>query len=143
MGMLDGRTALVTGAGRGIGRGIAMAMAAEGAKVVVNDLGAKLDGEGVDASPADVVVREIKELGGTAAANYGSVADWDQAHAMVEQAMKLWGRVDQHSHAPHPHEDARAGPLVPRVVGGADRAATSDHGHAVRRPAAQDHDFYG
>jgi len=69
MGMLDGRTALVTGAGRGIGRGIAMAMAAEGAKVVVNDLGAKLDGEGVDASPADVVVKEIQKLGGTASAN--------------------------------------------------------------------------
>src|SRR5207248_4184400 len=94
MGMLDGRTALVTGAGRGIGRGIAMALAAEGAKVVVNDLGAKLDGEGKEAGPADVVVREIKELGGTAAANYGSVADWDQAHAMVDQVVKLWGKID-------------------------------------------------
>ena len=94
MGMLDGRTALVTGAGRGIGRGIAMALAAEGAKVVVNDLGAKLDGEGKEAGPADVVVREIKELGGTAAANYGSVADWDQAHAMVDQVAKLWGKID-------------------------------------------------
>jgi NAD(P)-dependent dehydrogenase (short-subunit alcohol dehydrogenase family) len=82
MGMLEGRTALVTGAGRGIGRGIAMALAAEGAKVVVNDLGAKLDGEGKDASPADVVVTEIEKLGGTAAANYGSVADWDQAHGI-------------------------------------------------------------
>src|SRR5881396_2905460 len=94
MGMLDGRTALVTGAGRGIGRGIAMALAAEGAKVVVNDLGAKLDGEGKEAGPADVVVREIKELGGTAAANYGSVADWDQAHAMVDQVVTLWGKID-------------------------------------------------
>jgi NAD(P)-dependent dehydrogenase (short-subunit alcohol dehydrogenase family) len=94
MGILDGRTALVTGAGRGIGRGIAMAMAAEGAKVVVNDLGAKLDGEGKESGPADVVVREIKELGGTAAANYGSVADWDQAHAMVDQVVQLWGKID-------------------------------------------------
>src|SRR5215217_5796132 len=94
MGMLDGRTALVTGAGRGIGRGIALALAAEGAKVVVNDLGAKLDGEGKDASPADVVVKEIQKVGGTAAANYGSVADWDQAHAMVDQVVKLWGRID-------------------------------------------------
>ena len=94
MGMLEGRTALVTGAGRGIGRGIAMALAAEGAKVVVNDLGAKLDGEGKDASPADVVVTEIEKLGGTAAANHGSVADWDQAHAMVDQVVNLWGRID-------------------------------------------------
>jgi NAD(P)-dependent dehydrogenase (short-subunit alcohol dehydrogenase family) len=94
MGMLDGRTALVTGAGRGIGRGIALALAAEGAKVVVNDLGAKLDGEGIDKSPADVVVREIQKNGGTGAANYGSVADWDQAQAMVEQVVKLWGRID-------------------------------------------------
>src|ERR1051325_4789636 len=94
VGMRDGRTALVTGAGRGIGRGIALALAAEGAKVVVNDLGAKLDGEGVDKSPADVVVDEIKKNGGTGAANYGSVADWDQAHAMVEQVVKLWGRID-------------------------------------------------
>ena len=93
MGMLDGRTALVTGAGRGIGRGIAMALAAEGAKVVVNDLGAKLDGEGVDTSPADVVVREIKELGGTAAANHGSVADWDQAHDLDERLRDLQDRV--------------------------------------------------
>jgi NAD(P)-dependent dehydrogenase (short-subunit alcohol dehydrogenase family) len=94
MGMLDGRTAVVTGAGRGIGRGIAMLLAAEGAKVVVNDLGAKLDGEGKEAAPADVVVREIKELGGTAVADYGSVADWDQAHAMVDKAVKAWGKID-------------------------------------------------
>src|SRR5436190_22589288 len=94
MGMLDGRTALVTGAGRGIGRGIAMSLAAEGAKVVVNDLGAKLDGEGKEAGPADVVVREIKELGGTATANYGSVADWEQAHAIVDQVVNLVGMID-------------------------------------------------
>jgi NAD(P)-dependent dehydrogenase (short-subunit alcohol dehydrogenase family) len=92
--MLDGKTALVTGAGRGIGRGIAMALAQAGARVVVNDLGAALDGAGVDKGPADHVVDEIVKEGGVAAANHGSVADWDQAHAMVEQVVKLWGRID-------------------------------------------------
>src|SRR4051812_43762347 len=94
MGMLDGKTALVTGAGRGIGRGIAIALAEAGAKVVVNDLGATLDGEGGDKSPADVVVREIKAAGGEAQANYGNVADFAQGTAMVEQAAKAWGRID-------------------------------------------------
>jgi NAD(P)-dependent dehydrogenase (short-subunit alcohol dehydrogenase family) len=94
MGMLDGKTALVTGAGRGIGRGIAIALAEAGAKVVVNDLGATLDGEGGDRSPADVVVREIKAVGGEAQANYGNVADFAQGTEMVEQAARAWGRID-------------------------------------------------
>src|SRR5262249_59882836 len=72
MGMLDGKTALVTGAGRGIGRGIAMALAAAGAKGVVNDLGASLSGEGVGKAPAQTVVDEIVKYGGQAQANYGS-----------------------------------------------------------------------
>jgi NAD(P)-dependent dehydrogenase (short-subunit alcohol dehydrogenase family) len=94
MGMLDGRVAVVTGSGRGIGRGIAMAMAAAGAKVVVNDLGATLDGSGEEKTPADQVVDEILTNGGAAVANYGSVADWDQAHAMIEQAVEAFGRID-------------------------------------------------
>ena len=94
MGMLDGKTALVTGAGRGIGRGIAIALAEAGAKVVVNDLGATLDGEGGDRSPADVVVREIKAAGGEAQASYGNVADFAQGTEMVEQVARAWGRVD-------------------------------------------------
>jgi NAD(P)-dependent dehydrogenase (short-subunit alcohol dehydrogenase family) len=94
MGMLDGKTALVTGAGRGIGRGIAIALARAGAKVVVNDLGATLDGAGEMRGPADDVVRDIVQAGGVAAANYGSVADFDQANAMVEQVVKTWGRID-------------------------------------------------
>jgi NAD(P)-dependent dehydrogenase (short-subunit alcohol dehydrogenase family) len=94
MGMLDGKTALVTGAGRGIGKGIAIALAAAGAKVVVNDLGATLDGAGGEAAPADQVVAEIKKAGGTAQANYGSVSDFAQGTAMVEQVVKAWGRID-------------------------------------------------
>jgi len=94
MGMLDGKTALVTGAGRGIGKGIAIALAAAGAKVVVNDLGATLDGAGGEAAPADQVVAEITKAGGTAQANYGSVSDFAQGTAMVEQVVKAWGRID-------------------------------------------------
>src|SRR6266702_267172 len=94
MALLDGKTALVTGAGRGIGRGIAMALAKAGAKVVVNDLGTGLDGEGTATSPAAQVVDEIVKLGGTAAANFGSVADYTQATEMVEQVVKTWGRID-------------------------------------------------
>jgi NAD(P)-dependent dehydrogenase (short-subunit alcohol dehydrogenase family) len=94
MGMLDGKTALVTGAGRGIGRGIAIALAQEGAKVVVNDLGASLAGEGGEKGPADQVVDEIVKAGGTAAPNYGSVSDSAQATAMVEQVVKTWGKID-------------------------------------------------
>ena len=94
MGMLEGRNALVTGAGRGIGRGIAIALAAAGARVVVNDLGASLSGEGVDASPAEQVVAEIRKGGGVAEANQGSVADARQAAAMVQQVIDRWGRID-------------------------------------------------
>ncbi|MBI4638499.1 MAG: SDR family oxidoreductase [Candidatus Rokubacteria bacterium] len=94
MAMLAGKTALVTGAGRGIGRGIAIALARAGARVVVNDLGASLSGEGAAAGPAARVVNEIVRAGGIAAANYGSVADFAQATAMVEQVVGAWGRVD-------------------------------------------------
>lgn len=94
MGMLDGKVALVTGAGRGIGRDIALAMAAHGAKVVVNDLGTTLDGNGVDTGPAAQVVQEILDAGGTAVSNTLSVSDWESAQQMVEAAIQNFGRLD-------------------------------------------------
>ena len=99
MGMMDGKAVLVTGAGRGVGRGIALAMAAEGAAVVVNDLGVSISGandrEGQDgASPAEQVAEEIRALGGKAVANHDSVADWAGACAMVKAAVDGFGRID-------------------------------------------------
>jgi NAD(P)-dependent dehydrogenase (short-subunit alcohol dehydrogenase family) len=94
VGMLDGKAALVTGAGRGIGRGIALALGQAGAKVVVNDLGTTLSGEGAEALPADQVVDEILTHGGQAAANRGSVASFADATEMVEQVVRTFGRID-------------------------------------------------
>jgi NAD(P)-dependent dehydrogenase (short-subunit alcohol dehydrogenase family) len=95
MGMMDGKVALVTGAGRGVGRGIALEMAKAGAAVVVNDLGVSLSGEGKDAaSPAEQVVSEIIALGGRAVANHDSVADYAGAGAMVKSAVDHFGRID-------------------------------------------------
>jgi NAD(P)-dependent dehydrogenase (short-subunit alcohol dehydrogenase family) len=91
---LSGKVAVVTGAGRGIGREHALALALAGAKVVVNDLGASLAGEGADAGPAHEVVREIEALGGEAVANGENVADFDGAKRMLEQAVERFGRLD-------------------------------------------------
>lgn len=88
------RVALVTGAGRGVGRSIAMDLARHGAKVIVNDLGGTLDGEDEDISVAESVVREIEAAGGTAAANTGDVTSNEDAYNMVKQAIDTWGRLD-------------------------------------------------
>jgi NAD(P)-dependent dehydrogenase (short-subunit alcohol dehydrogenase family) len=94
MGSMAGKVALVTGAGRGVGRGIALEMAAAGASVVVNDLGGSLTGHGDDASPAQQVVDEILAAGGRAVADTHSVADWDGAQAMVQAALDNFGQID-------------------------------------------------
>ena len=91
---LEGKVAAVTGAGRGIGRGEAMALAEVGAKVVVNDLGGAGDGSGSDAAPAQQVVDEIKAAGGEAVANFGSVAEVEGAEAIVQTAIDNYGRID-------------------------------------------------
>lgn len=94
-GICDGRVVIVTGAGRGLGRAHALEFARQGAKVLVNDLGVGRQGERSDeASPADEVVAEIRALGGQAETNGADVADWDQAKAMVDQAVELWGQLD-------------------------------------------------
>ena len=91
---LAGKVAIVTGAGRGIGRGEALALASEGAKVVVNDLGGAVDGSGVATSPAEEVVAEIKKLGGEAVANYDSVATMKGGENIVKTAIDRFGKVD-------------------------------------------------
>jgi NAD(P)-dependent dehydrogenase (short-subunit alcohol dehydrogenase family) len=91
---LSGKVAIVTGAGRGIGREHALALARAGANVVVNDVGAALSGEGRDETPAQQVVQEIEALGGAAVANDANVADFEQAAAMVRQAVEHFGRLD-------------------------------------------------
>jgi NAD(P)-dependent dehydrogenase (short-subunit alcohol dehydrogenase family) len=91
MNTLKGRVAVITGAGRGLGREHALLFAAEGAKVVVNDLGGNPDGTGADASPADQVVEEIRAAGGEAVANHDDVTGWDGAKALIDAAVESFG----------------------------------------------------
>ncbi len=91
MGALDGRIAIITGAGRGIGREHALLFASEGAKVVVNDLGGALDGSGDDRSPAQQVVDEIKAAGGEAVANADDITDWEGGKRLIDTAIETFG----------------------------------------------------
>lgn len=94
MGKLDGKVAAITGSGRGIGRGIALLMAKEGAKVVVNDLGASVSGEGADKTPAQHVVDEIKKAGGQAVANADNIATVKGGESLVQTAVDSFGKLD-------------------------------------------------
>jgi len=91
---LNGKVAIVTGAGRGIGAGVAKQLAAEGAKVIVNDIGAALDGEGLSNTPAEEVVNEIKALGGEASANYNDISTMEGGEGLVQSALDTYGQLD-------------------------------------------------
>ncbi|MDP1553882.1 MAG: SDR family NAD(P)-dependent oxidoreductase, partial [Hyphomonas sp.] len=90
----DGRVAIVTGAGGGLGRAHALELARRGAKVVVNDLGGTRDGTGGNSAAAEAVVKEIEALGGEAIANGSSVSDVDGVRKMIDDTMAKWGRID-------------------------------------------------
>src|SRR6185503_11445696 len=93
-GICEGLVVIVTGSGRGIGRGHALEFTRQGAKVVVNDLGAEIDGQGGSSGPAGEVVDAIRAMGGEAVANGADVADWEQAEGLIATAVDTFGRLD-------------------------------------------------
>src|SRR5436309_10488884 len=94
MGMLDGKIAVITGAGRGIGRGEALLFAQQGARVVVNDLGGEWDGTGRDTRAATEVADAIREAGGEAVAHFDDISEPDGAATLIRTALDTWGRLD-------------------------------------------------
>ena len=156
MGLCDGRVAIVTGAGRGIGREHALSLARQGAKVVVNDLGGNVDGTGDDLSPAQQVVEEIAGMGGEAVANGDDISTWEGAQRLVNTAVESFGDlhvlVNNAGHPARPHADQhdrggvgrghqgppqghlRPGPLGGRLLAGADEGR-----QGRRRPHHQHH----
>jgi NAD(P)-dependent dehydrogenase (short-subunit alcohol dehydrogenase family) len=94
MGILDGRVAVVTGSGRGIGREFALSMAREGASVVINDVGVSLDGQGTEDDPAAQTCKDIEALGARAVPNYDSVSDFDGAARIIDTAINEFGKID-------------------------------------------------
>ena len=94
MGMLDGKVAIITGAGRGVGREEALLMAKEGCNLVINDLGGGFDGTGADTKIADEVAEECKKLGVKAVGNYVSVTDFNKTKGMIDQAISEFGKLD-------------------------------------------------
>ena len=131
--LCEGRVAIITGAGRGIGREHALLLAHHGAKVVVNDLGGSMDGEGTDQGPAQDVVDEIKAMGGEAIANGDDISDWDGAERLVQSGHRHLRRPRhphqqrRHPARPHAHEHERGG------VGRRHQGAPE--GHLRARPA--------
>src|SRR5205814_2803527 len=107
VGLLDGKVAIVTGAGRGVGRGEALELAAQGAKVIVNDLGGSQTGEGADKTPADEVVDIIKQRGGDAVSNYDDVSSWGGAEDLVDSARDAFGALDRVVNNPGIRHDQR------------------------------------
>ena len=114
MGTLDGRVAIITGAGRGLGREHALLFASQGAKVVVNDLGGANDGSGSDMTPAQQTVADIKAMGGEAIVNGDNVADWAGAKRMVDSAIETFGDLD--ILVPHDRLDAVETALLGRAI---------------------------
>ncbi len=94
MALLEGKVAIVTGAGRGVGRGEALALASHGARVIVNDVGVAIDGSGGEQGPAEEVVEQIRAAGGEAAANFENISTWDGSERLIKQAIDTWGQLD-------------------------------------------------